>query len=818
MSEISTSELQEIKNLNNLYFQGRKLDECYKRFLELQTKKQEYGFLSSWQSASQRYKISEESKQILVDLDRQEEEFIQIFREDILKKLSIQNPKDDSIQWKRSEYFEIKDIENINNTNPNFFPTIKKYSIRFENCSFVGDKISQNDSQSHFFYQLNYSAPIIDFPLFFNECQFFNFVNLHSIEFQKSITFSHCDFLEGVNFGRSTFQESVFFQDTIYKKQSDFSECIFKKRSLFYGNRTLFESEANFLNTTFLGHASFRWATFEGKANFSIVHQINQDTKGFKDYADFSKACFKKRANFNCNTFFVGIFKEATFENNTIFAETLFLKNVDFSNAKFLGETTFKDAKIGKEENIKSTANFSSCIFSQEIDFSSTFFYSDTYFHRTVFHQNIQFYRSYFEGIANFYFVDFQGIPNFSMCVFNQPKFVNFVGVVLPQNTIDKLRDYINQKAGKEAKEKSNREKGRTRTYLCIQHSLNIRDSFRVIKETLIAQGNLLDTQQWHKLELYAKELECEYRDDISALSQEINKWVDDRKREKEEEQKEKNKLKEEKQKKDLEKQGVSIEVVENLEEDRLPNPKDTDSMKILEVNKNELSKNRIEFWQLWFYRLTSDHHTNLAQIMTNIALLVALFGIFSCGILSLKPTTNILNPKIEGVSIVSQLKTTSYFFSEMPNYSLGLMLVSLSIVFFCGIYSFLEFRRVVCKKLFGFKIVDLLFLTIIIGATSFQLYEGLFTGFVCFSFIGFYFFFSQRNNLAICIFSYMVCAGILFFSPTLLIPFVGALFSEGFKTNIPTMQSLSVVYCILMFLMLFSLKKTAQKNSIIPS
>ncbi|HIY43652.1 MAG TPA: pentapeptide repeat-containing protein [Candidatus Helicobacter avistercoris] len=783
MFRIETRELQEIKKLNDLYLKKMKLDDCYQRFLELQDIRKRYNHSSSWQHTSQYFEIDKESEKLLVDLDLQEEDFIQIFREDILKKLGIQNSKDDSIQWKGSEYFEIKDIKNINNTNLNFFPTIKKYKIRFENCSFVGDKISQGDNQSCFFYQLNYPEPEIDFPLTFNNCIFFNFVNLPSIVFHKQIFFNHCIFFNGVNFHGSTFKEDIFLQDAVYRKKSDFSHCIFEKRAFFGGTRTKFKCEAIFLDATFKEESNFSKVIFESEANFFLTHSIEQDTKGFRKHANFSGACFKKNANFDRNIFFAGDFRKTTFKDNANFSESLFLKFADFSDTKFLGKTIFKDAKMGeisKEQNVKPATKFSRCTFSREVDFSSTHFYNETYFHRAIFHQDIQFYRSYFEGIANFYFVDFKGIPNFSMCVFNQPKFVNFVGVVLPQNTIDKLEEYINQKAGQEAKEKDNAEKGRTKSYLCIQHSLNIRDSFRVIKETLIAQGNLLDTQQWHKLELYAKELEYQYRNDISTLSQEVE---------------------------DLKKQ------------EKIKDCNEIDSVRILEINKNELEKNKIDRWQLWFYRQISDHHTNLAQIIANLVLLISLFGIYTLALFSLNKTTEMLKIDFENIAIFTPLQTITFVFSKNPTQvPWEWQIFSYFVVFFSGIYSYCILRKHVGRLAFGTSAIDALVFIFFIYCYRFDFYEAILIAFLCLSFVGMYVVLLWKKHILISLSSFVFCFIVLIYKPSLLLPFVGQLFDEGLKANFPAMQSLSVVYCILMFLMLFSLQKTARKNSIIPS
>lgn len=43
-----------------------------------------------------------------------------------------------------------------------------------------------------------------------------------------------------------------------------------------------------------------------------------------------------------------------------------------------------------------------------------------------------------------------------------------------------------------------------------LRYAKNLKDSFRVIKDVLITQNNTLEAQEWHKLELYAKEKELE--------------------------------------------------------------------------------------------------------------------------------------------------------------------------------------------------------------------------------------------------------------------------------------------------------------------
>ena len=50
------------------------------------------------------------------------------------------------------------------------------------------------------------------------------------------------------------------------------------------------------------------------------------------------------------------------------------------------------------------------------------------------------------------------------------------------------------------------------------------------------------------------------------------------------------------------------------------------------------------------------------------------------------------------------------------------------------------------------------------------------------------------------------------------MLPIFGKLIDESLKIDFPAFTSLSVVYAILMFLLIWSLQKTARKNTIIPN
>lgn len=391
----------------------------------------------------------------------QEKKIIAISKEYIAKELKIKSDEMEHIHWDFVN-FRINNIKNIDNTNQNFFKILNDYRICFENCHFVG-YLERIDEQEGRMKACRIEKITIEFANF-DRCTFHNSLILDNVIFSHECFFISCTFKKIVRMKKCTFRGRTEFQSSTFEKEIDFSESNFQQDTFFSGKETIFEKKANFKNTTFSSLTMFSGATFRDDVDFSLTRPIDIN-KGFRDIVSFKLTHFEKKANFKSSLFCQKAdFQGSIFKSQAFFSQAKFEENVDFAKIKLEkeGELNFSKAQIGKKDKDREqqySLNFNNAILEGEVDFSSTFFYSDTYFHRAIFHRNIQFYRSYFEGIANFYFVDFRGIPNFSMCVFNQPKFANFVGVVLPQNTIDKLGDYISQKAGDEANQKDNIEK-----------------------------------------------------------------------------------------------------------------------------------------------------------------------------------------------------------------------------------------------------------------------------------------------------------------------------------------------------------------------
>lgn len=207
-------------------------------------------------------------------------------------------------------------------------------------------------------------------------------------------------------------------------------------------------------------------------------------------------------------------FKKTKFLQYVSFQKSTFVDSVDFSDCRFFEEANFSSALFkNSDENSQDFLKFSRSKFKKQANFSNVYFGKDTYFHRCIFYGDLQIYRSRFDAVANFYFVTFDngGMPNFSACVFENPKLVNFIGVDLTKFQKKDIENYIRKKSKIEVEQKENREKNRIEEELRVQHARNIKDSFRVVKDVLLAQNNGLEAQVWHKIELYAKEVEIEF-------------------------------------------------------------------------------------------------------------------------------------------------------------------------------------------------------------------------------------------------------------------------------------------------------------------
>lgn len=544
-------------------------------------------------------------------------------------------------------------------------------------------------------------------------------------------------------------QEKVLLiQITQYINKENLEFCIFSSVSCFFDGEELFKNHTTICFTLndlcgLIGHRHEILSSDSAICVFNVPVKFEGIIKDKKDFLfqlphdnttlgvrysfciDHARSVplFSKEVSFTGIFFAPMRFTFASFEG-IVSNIALWECGIEFRHCHFRDNVNFKHSLLGKTM-VDTSVIFTNCIFHKQANFFTASFGINTYFHRSTFKGEALFYRSNFLSIANFYFTIFEKTPNFSMCTFKDSKLANFIGIDISRFDMKNIEAYVREKAKSECNEE-NFFKGRGLTYLQIQHALNIRDSFRVIKETLNVQANILESQKWHKLELYAKELELKNRGQIKNLEKEVRAFEQVAKQD------------ETNNKQAIQKQEFYI-----------PRIKQNDSAQMLEINKRERLKNIIDRIQLWFYRHTSDHHTDLLKIISWVIVAIGAFGLllFACR----------YGMDLERfISSHSKNPFVGYFDSSYITQS-----KAIGLVYLLGVCSLFDSK----------------------------------TRAIFFSCI----------TLCICLISYRYIFGI------------AALFTSRTSHN-PLENLFAVLYTLAMILLLFSLQKTARKNSIIPS
>ena len=514
---------------------------------------------------------------------------------------------------------------------------------------------------------------------------------------QKTITFAHITFNKKADFSNAIFLQNTEFLDVTFKEEAKFYMTKFDRNEVIF--RIICEKEANFEKSTFKNSAIFGKCDFKmdlnlsvefnslniehsnilGNLNFNIsegniisisnstIEQITElactttnniklDNSTFKEKINISSRNFNKaeRIDFTKNTF-----------GECIIPKELFLKNVNFKECTFLNQLVLKDYEFNK-------TTFNTCVFKDNV-----------YFNNSTFKDSADFHECEFEKTACFYGVKFDKVPNFSQAQFKGS--LNAVNANLNFD-FENLENKIEQEHIKHNK-KENANKP-------LAHFANdFRDSFRIFKSTLIKDNNLLDASNFHKYELYSKEIE-------------------------------------------------------------------------LDSKETKTLRDKVDKWQLWFYRKLCDHHTDILKSFHSLMLVIGLFGLVSLGVivgfdycLGYKP-------------ILSHL----YMIKE---------------IYDAHIQSFIKTHTLYT---FAFNIFILAFyLVILVCLISVKYLREVFIGV-----------------------SYFIVISILLISPKILIPAMG-IFTDK-RALLDPLSTLGGIYTIVFGFVLFSFIKTIRKNSIVPN
>lgn len=193
---------------------------------------------------------------------------------------------------------------------------------------------------------------------------------------------------------------------------------------------------------------------------------------------------------------------------------------------KMFGEPLEFDSPINMRKIIFKGDVILQCDFEQDVSFKNCEFYgnfsasncrfqSNVYFNNAIFNNYADFHESTFNQTACFYGVTFKEVPNFSQTIFNGN--LNLVNSNLKFN-FDKCDNVVDIER-------------KRREYKVIKHydkdkvANDFRDSFRGFKSALIENNNLLDASNYHKIELYFKEIELDSKKPKPFSKEWIDLW-----------------------------------------------------------------------------------------------------------------------------------------------------------------------------------------------------------------------------------------------------------------------------------------------------
>ena len=211
----------------------------------------------------------------------------------------------------------------------------------------------------------------------------------------------------------------------------------------------------------------------------------------------FENCHFGEISNHQCR-FKKLVFRHCTFKKNVIFNSCIFEKIV-FENCVFEDFVSITNSHFKGESNIqgefKKQATFSNCAFGEKDNHQSGVFFDRSIFKQIVFFTSTRFYGE----CASFYKVIFEKTPNFSQAIF--------------QTNLNLINSRLNFDYDTTYQVIKDEEKHTRDSFLLLQTTQNandFRDSFRIFKNTLSKEGNLLDASNYHRVELYCKEIELD--------------------------------------------------------------------------------------------------------------------------------------------------------------------------------------------------------------------------------------------------------------------------------------------------------------------
>lgn len=291
----------------------------------------------------------------------------------------------------------------------------------------------------------------------------------------------------------SMFLNSLADDENYQKITRNQNTIIVNERVYIQFNERLENKYFNLSNITFNKEVTFK-GNFEGL-------QFVFDNTHFKQLNIFD--CKIDSIVFNGETHNTGEFNISNCEIKTTIVDSNIQGNISFMKCKFDDFNMLNADKnidcaakfIFNFCEVKGIANFMNFKFRDKVSFKMSNFRDNIYFNNSHFYDFADFHECEFEKTACFYGVTFDNPPNFSQAIFKEN--LNFVNVKCDFE-FENLKERIKQEKEQDSKKTLDK------------FANDFRDSFRLIKNALIKDNNLLDASNFHKYELYCKEIELD--------------------------------------------------------------------------------------------------------------------------------------------------------------------------------------------------------------------------------------------------------------------------------------------------------------------
>ncbi|WP_072226134.1 pentapeptide repeat-containing protein [Campylobacter coli] len=623
----------------------------------------------------------------------------------------------------------------------NFDKKLAQYGILAKNGEiFLEDnKITILDAEiKEINFQTLQEAGIKEICIFGSEIKYLYFLEKNTIK----IDFKVCNFKNQIIAKKAYFENEVIFQQCVFDAIVDFSKVEFNSKIDFLAS--VFKGEVRFIGTQFQAEQSnneiiennFREVIFEGRASFSnatFKARVSFALSQFKSEANFIKTEFQ--ANQNDSDIIENQFLEVVFIGKIIFDHATFKARVSFRNSQFKEEVGFIETQFQAEQSNNEII---------ENDFREVIFEGRASFSNATFKARVSFLLSTFKDETLFLNIN----PN--NCIFHNVEFnkINFIHI-----------DDINAESNAESYVFQN-------TVFKDALSFEGMEFERLEFDNVLFNGVVTFSNT--KLNTKPQFINCTFSNQFNIEHQYIKYSDKDIE----------NKINNIQDKNDKFRVLLNLrDLFRKLKSNRIAhhNLIDASELRTQELYTRELElkykekkslREKIERWQLFFYRKLCDHHTDILQSLNSLILVIGIFVLLSVAMVV------DFNYRLGYKPILEHW----YFSLDFYNHHINSIIQD----------NYLFVVKVNLAMLFGYLIL---------------------VGFaLCLKYIREFFI----------IISYAITLFVLMVSPKILIPAMG--FFTDKRAMLDPLSTMGGIYTIVFGFVVFSFIKTIRKNSIVPS